>query len=282
MQCQLYVLHIASYHCLTDLHQVDHTVVLVLQNSGDRPTALSQILALIKRSDSTPIKSEGTRVLVNVIKSLWYNERGVEFSDERQKKKDACMTAVLTKECALTLTNLIWRSEKYPVLVNEGIVAMTLLCTHPAGGKENIIFIFMTVILRSTHLGALVLEALTTPLNEKLGIDGLPPVSTPPTPSTLNDGIPVQEHALDMLVSVLRNVDNSINFPIEVRVNTCTFFLQLQKHVSSDSLAPIREIVLPVLQQIIDDSQEVQEDEKLIKVANLLNTSWTATRRPST
>ena len=117
------------------------------------------------------------------------------------------------------------------------------------------------------------------PLNEKLVIDGLSPVSTvPPTPSSLNDGLPVLEHALDMLVNVLRNVDN---FPIEVRVNTCTFFLQLQKHVSSDSLAPIREIVLPVLKQIIEDSQEVQEDEKLIKVANLLITSWTISR-PST
>ena len=122
------------------------------------------------------------------------------------------------------------------------------------------------------------LEALKIPLNEKSVSEGLP-VSTPPTPSTLNDALPVQEHALDMLVNVLRNVDNSINFPIEVRVNTCTFFLQLQKHVSSDSLAPVREIVLPVLQQIVEDS--VQEDEKLIKVANLLNTSWTTTR-PST
>jgi hypothetical protein len=123
-----------------------------------------------------------------------------------------------------------------------------------------------------------VLEALKMPLNEKLVTDGLP-VSTPPTPSTLSDSVPVLAHALDMLVNVLRNVDNSVNFPIEVRVNTCTFFLQLQKHVSSDSLAPVREIVLPVLQQIIEDS--VQEDEKLIKVANLLNTSWTTTR-PST
>ena len=258
--------------------------MLVLQCSGDRPTSLSQILALIKRSDSIPIKSEGTRVLVNVIKSLWYNERGVEFSDERQKKKDACMTAVLTKECVSTLTNLIWRSGKYPVLVNEGIVSMTLLCTHPAGGKQNIICI-MTLMLRCTRLGALVLEALTMPPNEKSVTDRLSSVSTttktiesPPTPSSLNDGLPVLEHALDMLVNVLRNVDNSINFPIEVRVNTCTFFLQLQKHVSSDLLAPIRETVLPVLKRILEDSQEVQEDEKLIKVANLLNTSWTSSR----
>jgi hypothetical protein len=125
---------------VTDTPQVDHTFALVLQNNGNRPTGLSQILALIKRSDSVSIKSEGTRVLVNVIKSLWYNERGVESSDERQKKKDACKTTVLTMEYASTLTNLIVRSGKYPVLVNEGIVAMTLLSTHPAGGKDKIKF----------------------------------------------------------------------------------------------------------------------------------------------
>ena len=233
---------------------------------------------MIKRADSVSIKSEGARVLVNVIKSLWYNERGVESSDERQKKKDACMTAVLTLECASTLTNLIGRSGKYPVLVNEGIVAMTLLSTHPAGGKEKSSFIcIMTMILRSIHVGELVLKALTMPLNEKLAMDGLSQVpatvnsnDSPPTPSSNNDGLQVLRHALDMLISVLRNV----GFPIELRVNTCTFFLQLQKHISSDSLTPIREIVLPVLQQIVEDSPEVEEDDKLTKVANLLITSW--------
>ena len=126
------------------------------------------------------------------------------------------------------------------------------------------------------------------PLNEKLTTDGLSPLSSAintnnssPTPSSRNDGSPVLEQALDMLVNVLRNVDNPINFPIELRVNTCTFFLQLQKYISSDSLAPIREIVLPVLQQIVEGSQEVEEEDKLTRVVNLLITSWT-NPRPST
>ena len=130
------------------------------------------------------------------------------------------------------------------------------------------------------------LEALKMPLNEKSVIDGLPPVSTPPTPSTLNDGIPVRGRLLGVLVGVLGNVRvgglinwKTINFPMEVRVNTCTFFLQLQKHVSRESLAPVREIVLPVLQRIIEGSEV--HDEKLIRVANLLIASWTTTR-PST
>jgi len=172
------------------------------------------------------------------------------------------MTTVLTMESTSTLANLIWRSGKYPVLVNEGIIAMSLLCTHEAGG-------------------ALVLEALMMPFNGKSAVDGVSPASTVNannsflTPSSRNDGLPVPEHALDMLVNVLRNVDNPVNFPIEVRVNTCTFLLQLQRYVSSDSLAPIRGIVLPVVRQVAEDSQEVEQEEKLAKVANLLVTSWT-------
>ena len=193
------------------------------------------------------------------------------------------MTTVLTMECVSTLTDLIRRSGRYPVLVNEGIVAMTLLCTHQAGGKENkVSFPTMITIVISIHVGALVLEALTTALNGKSAIDGASTVSTTvnstdslPTPSPRNDDLAGPEHALDMLVNVLRNVDNPVNFPIELRVNTCTFFLQLQRHASGDSLAPIREIILPVLQQIAEDSQEVEEEEKLVKVVNQLITSWT-------
>jgi len=139
----------------------------------------------------------------------------------------------------------------------------------------------------TNHIGALVLEALTVPLNGNSAINGVSPASiiadasSLPTPPPHNDGLPVPERALDMLVNVLRNVDNPVNFPIELRVNTCTFFLQLQRHASSDLLAPIREIVLPVLQQISEDSQEVDEEEKLAKVVNLLITSWTIPRPPT-
>lgn len=127
------------------------------------------------------------------------------------------------------------------------------------------------------------LEALLSPLKKKSATDGVSPTTvivndSLPTPSSRDDSLPVPEHALDMLVSVLQNVDNPVSFPIELRVNTCTFFLQLQRFTSSDSLAPIREIVLPVLQQIVEDSQEIEEEEKLVKVANALITSWTTPR----
>lgn len=116
---------------------MDHVFSFVLPNGQPSPTGLSQILALIKRSDSVSIKSEGSRILVNVVKSLWLNERTLDPNNERQKKKDQCISSVLTPEFASALTSLIARSNKYPILVNEGIVAISLLATHKLGGKAH-------------------------------------------------------------------------------------------------------------------------------------------------
>lgn len=113
---------------------VDHTFAFVLQSDPAQQSGLSQILALIKRSDSLSIKSEGSRVLVNVVKTLWFTDRANVGTEERQKKREKSIAAVLTTEVVTTLTALIGRSNKYPILVNEGLVAISLLCTHKQGG----------------------------------------------------------------------------------------------------------------------------------------------------
>lgn len=138
------------------LHSVENTFALVLPAPGQAPasTGLSKILALVRRSESIPVKSEGTRVLVNVVKSLWSNSSAVNPSssipsptvngrqtdravqDEQTKMQEA-MRVVLTYECAYALASLVGRSGKYPLLVNEGVVALSLLSTHREGGKSN-------------------------------------------------------------------------------------------------------------------------------------------------
>ncbi|KAF4614699.1 hypothetical protein D9613_003020 [Agrocybe pediades] len=256
---------VAKHLCNASL---DHVFSFVLPNGQACPTGLSQILALIKRSDSVTIQSEGSRVLVNVVKSLWLNGRNLDPSDERQKKRDRCISLILTPEFANALTSLIARSNKYPILVNEGIVAISLLATHRLGGP-------------------LVLDALTTPANgAPLPIpDTLSPTlnsgSQSPASTSYRDGLPVPKHALDMLIFVLRNIENPVNFPMEVRVNACTFFTQLQasKNVTAASIVRIREAVLPVVQQVVEDSQGIAEEAKLAKAAKLLIEVWT--RRPS-
>ena len=133
---------------------VEHSFALVLpsSNSPSSPTGLTQILALVKRSDSVPVRSEGTRVLVNVVKSLWAADpaaspavdvvaetgSGSKVIFEKQRTRAAAIRAVLSAESALALATLVGRSGKYPLLVNEGIVALSLLCTHKEGGRSHL------------------------------------------------------------------------------------------------------------------------------------------------
>jgi len=94
-------------------------------------------------------------VLVNVIKSLWSidpvnsptvdsvagsSSGGKESILEKQRKRAAAIRAVLTSEAALALASLVGRSGRYPLLVNEGVVALSLLSTHKEGGRFSLFF----------------------------------------------------------------------------------------------------------------------------------------------
>jgi len=124
---------------------VENTFALVLLSSKDMPSGLDQILTLVQRSDAIPIKSEGTRVLVNVIKSLFANNATSPTSPSTQPserdrllaKRVAAMRSVMKSECANALARLVGRSGKYPVLVNEGVVALSLLSTQRDCGKQQ-------------------------------------------------------------------------------------------------------------------------------------------------
>ncbi|KAF7322937.1 GTP binding [Mycena chlorophos] len=204
---QLSAIGIVKYMCNAN---VENTFVLVL---GDEPTGLSLIMSLVKRTESTPIRSEGTRVLVNVIKSLWSTDTA-EAMAERQQKRNAAMQTVLTSECAFALASLVARSAKYPLLVNEGVVALSLMSTIKTGGP-----LALSAILTPIDSEPQLPESAPASASSEQptsGSDLSSPVVT--TPST--KGRPtIPRNALDMLIAVLRNVDNPANFQIEVRLN---------------------------------------------------------------
>jgi hypothetical protein len=113
---------------------VENSLKLVLPTAeAGEPdsTALQQVIALTRRSDSVAVKSEGTRVLVNAIKSLWSSD--ASLGDRRKQ----AMLAVLAPLYAQALAQLVGRSKKYPILVNEGTVALTLMSTHSQGGQYH-------------------------------------------------------------------------------------------------------------------------------------------------
>ncbi|RPD66031.1 hypothetical protein L226DRAFT_530170 [Lentinus tigrinus ALCF2SS1-7] len=175
---------------------IDNTFALILPDESGSP--LRQILDLVLRSDSIATKSEGTRVLVNAVKSLWSTDPKT-LDEERAKRRQTTMKAVATEPCVSALARLIGRSKRYPTLINEGVVALSLISTHPNGGT-------------------LVLDSLLNPLPA----EAIRTTSQPLSAVSATEGSPVvgPRRALDMLISVLRD-SSALNVPPEVRANVC-------------------------------------------------------------
>jgi len=160
-------------------------------------TGLNQILALVRRSDSTAVKSEGTRVFVNVIRTLWHEDT----PDGEQRK--AAMGIVSTAPIALTLAQLVGRSKRYPILINEGIVALTLLSLHSAN---------------------VVLDAITTPL--PLEVQGSSSAAAGSAgESDIGSPVTTPGRAVDTLAHLLKG--HGANVPEEVRANACILLGQV-------------------------------------------------------
>lgn len=83
-----------------------------------RGTTLDSLLALIARTSDVPTRLESTRVLVNLIRTL-----SAPDSSEDAKKR------LRDRRVINALADMIRRSAKYPVLINEGLVSLTLLIT---------------------------------------------------------------------------------------------------------------------------------------------------------
>ncbi|KAI0748021.1 hypothetical protein C8Q80DRAFT_1219351 [Daedaleopsis nitida] len=205
---QVGAIGVAKHMCNGD---IDNTFTLVLPDDSGSP--LKQILDLVRRSDSIATKSEGTRVLVNAVKSLWSVD-SKNLDEDRAAKREATMKAIVTEPCVSALARLIGRSKRYPTLINEGVVALSLISTHPNGGT-------------------LVLDSLLNPLPT----EAIRTTSQPLSAVSATEGSPVvgPRRALDMLIGVLRE-GSAPNVPPEVRSNVCALLGQLgRKGVVAES-----------------------------------------------
>ncbi|KAJ8078732.1 hypothetical protein PM082_013015 [Marasmius tenuissimus] len=259
---------------------VANTYALVLPSSDNVPspqTGLSQILALVKRSDSVPVKSEGTRVLVNVIKSLWSNDviggtpstlakDPINDENEARRREEAIRT-VLTTPCVSALASLVARSGKYPLLVNEGVVALTLLSTQKSGAP-----LVLTAILSSTLLEP---PAPAEPPSASTSVASELSSPTIATPSTRGP-VPVPRTALDMLIAVLKNVDNPVNFQVEVRINVCSLLIQVGRNCSEEEdFGKVKDTVVPVLEELSESLRDASgSDATFAKAVGRALETW--------
>jgi len=200
---------------------VQNAITTVSPVPGEDPSSacIAQILALIKRSDFVSVKSEGTRVLVNVIKSLYSNAGNVQDPARREATK-----VVTNPTCATVLAQLLARSGKYPVLIHEAVLSLLLLSLQFNGA----------VIVLDALMQQLPPEPpqATNPLSEASSAQTSPitPVTAPIT-------------ALDMCITVLKNAEG--RFPAELRANLCELLGQLGKlnqHAKTDRTVEVERL----------------------------------------
>jgi len=100
--------------------------------------AVAQLLALINRTTDQAIEFEGTRIFVNAIKSLAsHNTLDIDRS---------CLIRLADPMIISCLSKMVKKAEKYPILVNDAIIGLTLLATFgPAGTVPEIRSQFMGI-----------------------------------------------------------------------------------------------------------------------------------------
>lgn len=215
-------------------------------------TALQQILALGRRSDSVAVKSEGTRVIVNVVKTLWSHDQ--KDTSIAQKRKDA-MQLIVNPQCAAALAQLIGRSKKYPMLVSEGVVALTLMSTHKDGG-------------------VIVLDSIMNPLPSEMSArGGAAPISAggPLTGNGIDSPIVGPRRALDRLVAILRS--SSPPIAAEVRANVCALVGHLgRKGVVPEDRARDLQHLKESLREILENATK-EENQVAIAAKRALD-AW--------
>ncbi|KAH9946201.1 uncharacterized protein BXZ73DRAFT_86375 [Epithele typhae] len=216
---------------------IDNTFALVLPDESD--SAMQQILALVRRSDSITVKSEGTRVLVNATKSVWTTDPKT-LDAEHAQRREACMKALAQEPCVSALARLVGRSKRYPTLVNEGVVALSLISTYPSGGT-------------------LVLDSLLNPLpTEAVRATTQPPMSA--VSATENSPTVGPRRALDMITAVLRESAGP-KVPPEVRANACALLGHLgRKGVVAENratdLARMKDATREVVEALARDEDQ--------------------------
>lgn len=67
-----------------------------------------------------------------------------------------------------------------------------------------------------------------------------------------------------MFIAVLKNVDNPINYQPEVRINVCSFFIQIGRNITGEEIEKIKETVRPVMEKVLKTLKDATGKEEML------------------
>ncbi|KAF7729761.1 hypothetical protein EC973_003839 [Apophysomyces ossiformis] len=112
---QFFAIGILKLLCVDNYNNA--LMMIKSEKDGEEQTPLDLLVAFIKRVDDIAAKSEATRVLCNLIKSIWRQDTEVS-ADARSK--------LVQKDIIEAVAEMI-RASTFPILKNDGIIALTLV-----------------------------------------------------------------------------------------------------------------------------------------------------------
>ena len=203
-----------------------NAVRFVGADNSDVASPLNALIDMIQRIDDVPTKMEATRVLVNVVKSLWTSARSSSGSEMvSEEAVAAARRNVVRRDVIQALAEMVRTSPKYPVLVNEGIIALTLVGSERMGSE----LVSLSLLAEPTKASADQDE------DEEMGLDHEEASAALRTTrrrstvdssgSTSSHPLPPPECALDMVNLVLARRD--ARMPPQFACNACALVLSL-------------------------------------------------------
>lgn len=82
---------------------------------------------------------------------------------------------------------------------------------------------------------------------------------------TVNPQLHTPRHALDMLIFVLRNVDNPANYQQEIRINVCALLLQLTKNTPEEDLAQLKGAFRSTLEKLMNKLSSATDKDAMLR-----------------
>ncbi|KAG8809907.1 hypothetical protein FRC17_003181 [Serendipita sp. 399] len=244
---QVSAIGIAKHLCNGDANNTLHLM------SGTPSNGVDQIQALVKRSDSVIVKSEGTRVLAYCVKSLWKKDppstpqttasgRATPSQDAALQRREAAL-ALSRTPIVRALVDLLVNGQKHTILLNESSFALTLIASKLEGA-----------VIIATEIFTPVQALAKAPQSAALQLS-----DEPQTFQTSENGATV----LKTIVS-----NESGKHPPELRANACSLIGTLLRNLSSESSKSLKEQIIGEFKDVLAAiPQEKDSPEKLTHAA---------------
>ncbi|KAG2233918.1 hypothetical protein INT48_004406 [Thamnidium elegans] len=195
----------------------------------------TSVVSFIKRVDDVAAKSEATRILTNLIKTIWVEKDNIELRNR-----------VIEAHIIEPITELV-RTSTYPVLKNDGVMALTLIFSDP--DSKSILDKALPYIIAD----APVVDISEPSVNED------EPQQAPPKPELRS--------FLQVLVDDICLEKSEL--PVQIKCNMCVLLLKVIEAARS-AVQGQEAVITTIKSSALEKLEAIKNDSELYKYSNTL------------